>query len=158
MATMTLKEAQVKRELDIDGNRAQGVVDYSTGDALSDRVFEVVEGRKFMSNGKGGQHSLGPGHRFRPTVRQVEQTERGKGGLVGKARELSGTEMDALGRRPRSRGADIGLRQFKMAPSTLQYAIENGLTEDEFRATEPEGSDGRYTLAQAEAMAEARGV
>lgn len=150
MAEATLQEKQAQRREEIDLNRELGVVDYKSGEKQSDRVYEVTEGYKYLPGGI----RLGPGQRFRPTERQIAN-----GSLKGKARELTRTETSALHRterRPVSTGADIGLRQFEMADSTLAYARDHGLTESDFRATEPEGANGRYTRVQVEAMVEAK--
>lgn len=150
MAEATLAEKQEQRREEIDLNREIGVVDYKSGDKKSDRVYEVVEGYKHLPGGV----RLGPGQRFRPTERQVAN-----GSLKGKARELTRTEYDAVHRSERkavSRGAEIGLRQFKMADGTRQFASDHGLTEDDFHGTEPEGANDQFTRAQVEAMVEAR--
>lgn len=150
MPEQSLQEQQAKRLDQIDQNRELGVVDYRSGEKQSDQVYEVTEGYKYLPGGI----RLGPGQRFRPTERQIAN-----GSLRGKARELTRSEASALHRterRPVSSGADIGLRQFEMADGTLQYARDHGLTESDFRASEPEGANDRYTRAQVEAMVEAK--
>ena len=158
---MTMEERQVQHTQDVQANRAMGVVEYETKERLSDQVWEVDEGKVFLPGiGERGRHgSIGKGTRFRPTQKQVEQTLTGRGGLVNKAHPISAAEMDSLGResrKPVSAGADIGLRQFRMAEGTVRYALDVGLTEDDFVGTEPEGSNGYYTRAQVEAIAESR--
>lgn len=150
MAQQSLQEQQVARRNQIDLNRELGVIDYKSGDRKSDRVYEVTEGYKYLPGGI----RLGPGQRFRPTERQVAN-----GSLRGKARELTRTELVGIGRterKPVSAGADIGLRQFEMADSTREFARDHDLTEEDFRAAEPEGANGRFTRAQVEGMAEAK--
>lgn len=149
--TMTLAEAQAKREKDIEGNRELGVVEWDNGQQpLADAVYEVVEGY----HGLPGHGRIGPGHRFRPTVAQHERQT-----LRNKARELTSTEYRGIHRHERKpvvSGADIGLRRFPMAEGTLSFALASGLTEEDFQAVEPEGSDGRFTRAQVDQMVRAR--
>lgn len=158
---MTMEERQVQHTQDVQANRAMGVVEYETKERLSDQVWEVEEGKVFLPGlGERGRHgSIGEGARFRPTQKQVEQTLTGRGGLVNKAHPISAAEMDSLGResrKPVSAGADIGLRQFSMAAGTFKYAMEVGLTEDDFHGVTPSGSNGYFTREDVEAIAESR--
>lgn len=141
---MTLDQAKAKRDEQIDQNRSLGVVEYKSGEAQSDKVFEVTEGLKYLPGGK----VLGPGQRFRPTERQIAN-----GSLRGKARELTGTEYAAIRRderRPVSAGADIGLRALPMTNHALKLALDSGLTEADFEGVQPAGHDDQYTKAQVE--------
>lgn len=154
MQTMTLQEAQVSHERKVDTNRRKGVVEYKNGEKLSDRVFEVTEGLKYLPGGK----VIGPGNRFHPTERQVQALGRGKGGLAGKARELTQSEYDSIGRserKPMSTGADIGVRSLPMAEGVLRLALEAGLTESDFESLEP-GHKGQFTRAQVEELIEVK--
>jgi hypothetical protein len=148
----SLKQKQDRRAIEIDQNRAIGVIDYKSNETQSREVWEVTDGLKYLpAKERGGkQQVLGPGNRFHPTTAQVEQTRRGKGGLLGKARELTATEMGAFGRRAVSAGADIGLRSLPMTQHALSLALEFGLTEDDFRGIEPDGD--RITKAQVEEL------
>lgn len=145
--TLTIEEARAQHARQMDNNRMRGIADTNNGERPSDRVFEVTEGLKYLPGGR----VLGPGHRFRPSEEQIE-----RGALKGKARELSRSEYEAIGRRVHANGADIGLRRFEMAESTLQYALEHGLTEADFEAVEPGGANSRYLREQVEAMVDAR--
>lgn len=145
--TVTLAEAQAKHRTQVDDNRMQGIADTNNGETPSDKVYEVTDGLKYLPGGR----VLGPGNRFRPTEEQIA-----RGGLKGKARELSRSEYQGIGHRVYGNGADIGLRQYEMAESTLQYALEHGLTEADFDGVEPEGANGRYLREQVEAMVAAR--
>lgn len=153
MATDTLEKAHEQAREAREANREIGVISYTSAQKQSDKVYEVKEGYKHLPGGI----RLGPGNRFHPTEKQVAD-----GSLKGKAEEIRASEYRDLTRskrpdaKPRAPGADIGIRRFEMAPTTLTYAIEQGLTEDDFEGVEPEGSDGRYTHAQVEAMVEAR--
>jgi hypothetical protein len=155
---MTLEQAQAQHAREVDANRREGVIEWRNGEKQSDRVFEVVEGKAHLTDPGDPKKRIviGEGHRIHPTEAQLKQIQNRKGGLYGKVRELTGTEYDALGRRAFAPGADIGLRQFKMADGTLKYAREVGLTEDDFAGVEPEGSAGYFTRSQVEAIAESR--
>lgn len=143
----SLEDLRAKSLEQIDHNRTHGVIDYETGEEKADAVFEIEEGLHYA-----GDQRLGPGNRFQPTKRQVEN-----GSLKNKARELTRTEYQSLAGSPDTvSGADIGLRQFQMADGTLDYAIEHGLTEEDFEAEEGERSDGGYTRAQVERMVSER--
>jgi hypothetical protein len=159
MPTLTAEDRKIEHARSIEKNRAMGVIEYESREPVSDQVWEIVDGKHHLPGlGKkpGRSGAIGIGHRFRPTARQVEQTLAGRGGLLNKARPLTASEMDGLGRRAFAPGGDIGLRQFRMAEGTLKYAIEVGLTEDDFRGVEPEGSAGYFTRTQVEAIAESR--
>jgi hypothetical protein len=150
MATMTMEQAQDKRRKDIEGNRDLGVVPYRSGQKQSDAVYEVTEGYKHLPGGI----RLGPGQRFHPTEKQVAS-----GSLRGKAVEISREAYRTVERqaeRPTIAGADIGIRALPMAQSTATYAITEGLTEADFAGVEPEGANGRFLMAQVEAMVAAK--
>lgn len=159
----TLKEKEAQRTREIGQNEAIGVVEYKNGETQSNEVWQVTEGYKYLPGGK----VLGPGHRFHPTVAQVEKTRRGRGGLTGKARELTGTEYDGLGRGARKvqvGGADFAamerrarLAELPMSESSVLLAFEAGMDAGDFAGIEPEGTAGRYLKAQVEALIEARG-
>lgn len=145
----TLEQARDTRREQVDGNRRLGVVEYESGEKQSDRVFEVTDGLKYLPGGK----VLGPGNRFHPTERQVEQ-----GSLRGKARELTQSEYGSVSRedrKPVSNGADIGIRALPMADTTLKLALRAELSEEDFEGIEP-GYEGRYTRSQVEEIIEAR--
>lgn len=129
----------------VEANRDIPVVPYKSGQKQSDLVYEVTDGYKRLPGGL----VLGPGQRFHPTEKQVRD-----GSLKNKARELSRSEYRDL-RAPRKSfgvGADIGIRALPMAEGTLQLALEAGLTEEDFKGVDPEGSGARYTRAQVETM------
>lgn len=156
----SLQEAQNKHYQATESNRDLGVIEYKSGEKQSDQVWEVTDGLKYLPGGK----VLGPGMRFHPTERQVRQTASGKGGLTGKARELTNSEKRDLKHARKSfAGADFGemgrnaLYALEMADSTVEYAIESGLTAADFDGVEPDGANSRYTRSQVEAMVEARG-
>jgi hypothetical protein len=155
---MTLEQAQAQHDREVDANRREGVIEWRNTETQSDRVFEVVEGKAHLTDPSDPKKRIvvGQGHRIHPTEAQLKQIQNRKGGLYGKVRELTGTEYDALGRRAVSPGANIGLRQFRMAEGTMRYAMDVGLTEDDFRGVEPEGSAGYFTRTQVEAIAESR--
>lgn len=160
MATATLEQAQHERHQAIEANRDLGVVQYKSGEKQSDEVWEVTEGYKYLPGGK----VLGPGMRFHPTERQVAQTRKGKGGLVGKARELTNSERrDLRHERRLFQGADFtemgqkALRDLPMTDSALEAALAAGLVADDFEGLQGEGSGGRYTKPQVDALIEARG-
>lgn len=138
----------------VDTNRRLGVVEYTSGEKQSEQVYEVIEGYKHLPGGI----RLGPGNRFHPTERQVRQTLEGRGGLVGKARELTQSEYGSVSReerKPVSSGADIGIRALPMAETTLALALKEGLTESDFKGIEP-GYEDRFTRSQVEEIIEAR--
>ena len=144
---LTLEQAQAKHAEQVDQNRALGVIDYDAKQPLSDRVFEVTDGYKYLPSGDPKKPiRLGPGQRFRPTVQQVEN-----GSLRGKAREISATEYAGIHRherKPMSTGADIGLRGLPMTSHALRLALDEGLTEADFAGVEPEPNG--YTKGQVE--------
>lgn len=147
MAQATLEQAKAQHHAAVEENRDLGVVGYDTKEKQADVVYEVENGYHHA----GGKR-LGPGQRFRPTVRQVES-----GSLRGKARELTRSEGRDL-KRPkpaRAPGADIGLRALPMAEGTLKLALEAELTEADFEGIEP-GFEGRYTRSQIEQIIEAK--
>jgi hypothetical protein len=152
--TEALRRAEHQHHEATESNRALGVIGYKSGEKQSEQVWEVAEGLKYLPGGK----VLGPGHRFHPTERQVRQTAKGKGGLTGKARELSRDEYASIrrdDRKPMSRGADIGIRALPMAEGTLKFALEAGLSETDFVGIEP-GFEGRFTKAQVAEIIEGR--
>jgi hypothetical protein len=156
---MTLKEAQEQHRKDIEANQGLGVVEYDSTEPLSDRVFEVVEGKKFLP-GKGAERVvIGPGNRFHPTEREIKQF-RGKPGrhsLEGKARELTGTEYTGLKASPlKVAGADIGIRALPITGHVLKLALDHNVTEGELRAIAPAGPGGNYTKAQVEEIVSKR--
>ena len=151
----TLQQLQAEHNADVVKNEAVPVVEkYETMETISDQIWQVQEGYMNLP----GKIKLGPGQRFRPTVKQVNQTRTGKGGLNGKARELTGAEYDQYNRgtkRSWGAGADIGIRddkRFPMADGTRALALEAGLSESDFAGLEPAGSDGRYLRSQIEAL------
>lgn len=150
---LTLEQATQRRERAIEQNRDLPITKYPSKEKLSDQVWEVTEGLKHVPHESGkGVRTLTPGMRFNPTEKQVQQTLTGRGGLINKARELNGSEYAGIGRgdrKPMSRGADIGLRALPMAEGTRKLAWDNGLTEDDFKGTEP-GHGGKYTKEQVE--------
>lgn len=151
----TLQQQQAERRDQIEGNRALGVQPWKNNEEQSDKVFEVEEGYHYLPREPGDRQKqrLGPGHRFHPTVSQVE-----RGSLAGKARELTATEYAGLGRddrKPMTSGADIGIRALPMADTTVKLALGAGLTEEDFVGLEPE-FEGRYTRKQVQALIDAR--
>lgn len=147
--TTTLEQARQDRHEAIEANRALGVTEYKSGEKQSGEVYEVVEGYKHLPGGI----RLGPGQRFHPTERQVRT-----GSLKGKARELSRSEYESVKRSERrvvSTGADVGIRALPMADTTLDLALREGLTEEDFEGVEP-GFEGRYTRSQVTEIIEAR--
>jgi hypothetical protein len=165
------KELEKRRARQIDSNRATGVIEYPEGRKQSKEVWEVKEGYVDLPADPAGTPGvrksikIGPGHRFHPTEDQVQQARDGRGGILGKARELTGTEMDALttgGRRAMVNGADFNemkraaFEALPMAETTIDIAIAGGLEADDFEGVDPEGAGSRYTRAQVEAMIAAR--
>lgn len=148
---MTMEEAQRQTLEAIEHNRSLGVQEYKNGERQSDEVWEVTEGYKHLPmQGEKRTLRLGPGHRFHPTVDQVEKTRRGKGGLLNKARPLTATEMDGLrsARRPMVAGADLGIRAMEFtSEGTAEYALSCGLKEEDFDGVKP-AYGGKYTRAQ----------
>lgn len=159
MATVTLEQKRSEHHRAVEQNRESGVVQYKTSEKLSDAVYEVTEGYKYLPGGA----RLGPGQRFRPTVRQVE-----KGALRNKARELSATEYRGLTKPGKVfAGADFAEMEARaasnqlplvdwsgviMADSTREAAQAAGLVPEDFEGVEPEGAAGRFTRAQVDAM------
>lgn len=166
----TIEQALKTRDAQIQSNQDLGVIDYKTSEPLSDSVYEVTEGYKRLPGGK----VLGPGQRFRPTARQVAS-----GSLRNKARELTASEYRGLRAERRVfAGADFremeeraaaraahntpeppqerGWDDLNMGVTTVAYAQEHGLTPADFDGVEPEGTTGRYTRTQVEAMVAAR--
>lgn len=158
----TLQDYKKERAAQVEGNRALGVLDYKSTEKQTDRVFEIEEGAHSVSLSpalaRGDKainrenRRMGPGHRFRPTVSQVKQFDAGRGGLVGKVRELTQTEYAGVHRheRPiRSTGADIGLRSLKaLKGEALSAALAASLDVEDFANLAPRGPGGRYTLEQ----------
>lgn len=153
----TMSELRTQREKDLETNRALGVIDWSSQERQSDRVYEVVDGyHKVPSGERDGRPQwlkLGPGHRFHPTVRQVESNA-----LEGKARELNSSELAGIGRskdtskKIMTQGADIGIRALPMSETAKKVALDGGLTEDDFSGVTPARSDGAYTVEQVEEL------
>ena len=148
---LTLEQAQKQTLEAIEHNRSVGVVEYKNGEEQSAEVWEVTEGYKHLPvAGKKSGMRLGPGHRFHPTMDQVEKTQSGKGGLLNKARPLTASEMAGLGRearKPTSPGADIGIRALEFTSGAMDYALQSGLTEADFFGVKP-AYGGKYTRAQ----------
>lgn len=152
---MTIEQAQAQREREIDGNRALGVQEWENNEPQSEAVYEVIDGYHHVpvAPGSDEQLTLGPGHRFHPTKQQAET-----GSLKGKARELTETEYRGIHReerKPRSTGADIGIRALPMAEGTMKIALDAGLREEDFRRIEP-GHEGRFTRSQVDELIAAR--
>jgi hypothetical protein len=150
MATdVSLEKAQALHNEAVDANRREGVVEYRVGEELSERVYEVEEGLKYVPGPGNAQIRLGPGNRFRPTEAQVRS-----GSLKGKARELTQSEYAGLGAtKIQARvGVDIGLRTLPITGHVLKLALEAKLTEDDFAGLEPAGPGGNYTKAQVEEL------
>jgi hypothetical protein len=149
----TLADAEAHHFRAMEHNRDVGVVAYETQEKQSDEVWEVTDGYKYLPGGV----KLGPGNRFHPTVRQIEQTARGKGGLLGKARELTGAEYRDVKRQGKTfSGADIGLRAIAMTEPALQAALAAQLDEQDFADIQGEGNDGRITKAQVDRLVQAK--
>lgn len=146
--TLTLEQARKSRENAIEHNRDQGVIDYASKQPKADVVYEVTEGYKHLPSGRKGEKSirLGPGNRFRPTLKQVQD-----GSLKNKARELSRSEYAGISRddrRPVSTGAEIGLRTLNMEKDALKLGLDAGLEVADFEGVKGAGAFGRITLDQ----------
>lgn len=144
-----LAEIQNKHDAAVADNQNGGVVPWKSGEKQSDRVFEVVEGTKYLPDGDGGQKRLGPGQRFHPTENQVRN-----GSLRGKARELTQTEMRGIRASGTTQpGADIGVRAIKgLSQNLAKIAIDSGLTEQDFDGIAPAGPGGQITRAQVDSL------
>lgn len=151
----TLEQVQAKHDKAVEVNRDLNVVQYKSGEKQSERVYEVTDGVKYLPGGKGKR--LGPGQRFHPTERQVRD-----GSLRGKARELSATELRGLGKPSRAsgktavEGSDIGVRALPISSKLATYALENGLTEEDFAGVEPAGESGKFTRGQVDELIAAK--
>jgi hypothetical protein len=153
------EQAKIQHAEAVEANRALGVIEYKSGERQSDEVWEVTDGLKYLPGEERKSQVLAPGMRFRPTVEQVRQTRAGRGGLRGKARELTTSEYASLrrdGRTVMATGADIGLRGLSMEKDALALALEHHLSEADFDAVKP-GRFGRYTIEQVESMVAERG-
>lgn len=155
MAQNKIEAAKAQRADEIDSNRAIGVVEYKSGEAQADAVYEVIEGYKHLP----GVGRIGPGQRFHPTENQHRT-----GSLKGKARELTRTEYDSVSRAAKypGRGADFpamerraALVEIPMAEGTREMAVEAGLTADDFENRAP-GYAGKYTREQVESFIAAK--
>lgn len=146
-----LAELQKTHDAGVADNQNIGVVSWKNGEKQSDRVFEVVEGTKYLPDGEGGQKRLGPGQRFHPTENQVKN-----GSLKNKARELSATEMRGIRASGVSQpGADIGVRAVKgLSQNLAKIAVDSGLTEQDFDGLAPAGPGGQITRAQVDSLIE----
>lgn len=148
----TMEKLQTQHDSQTESNRALDVAAYKSGEKQSSRVFEVTDGLKYLPGGK----VLGPGMRFHPTERQVEN-----GSLKNKARELNATEMRGLSVEQRRTttepsvtvaGADIGVRALPISSKLATEALAAGLTEADFEGIDPAGNSGKYTRGQVEEL------
>lgn len=163
-----------RRQKQIEANQEIGVIPWKNDfEQDTSTVWEVVDGYHRVPPKPGSKDfiRMGPGNRFHPTVKQVEEANavhptrgvRGRGGLLrgGHIRELSGTEMAGIGRskdpsrKVMARGADIGIRALPMSDTALKLAL-GVLSEDDFEGVEPARSDGAYTVEQIQALVEAK--
>lgn len=114
MAKATLEQLRKAHEEAVDANRDETVVEYKTGEALADEVYEVIEGKHHLP----GVGAIGPGHRFRPTESQVRS-----GSLRGKARPLTAREMREV-RAPRKyfAGADFDEMEYRARQAEAREA------------------------------------
>lgn len=178
MAKATIEQLQQAHDAGTDMNRDEGVVQYKTSERLSDEVYEVQEGKHHLPGGT----TIGPGHRFHPTERQVKS-----GSLRGKARPLSAREMrEVKSTRPLFAGADFdemernareaeareqqqklqdaavaaaesdAFAALPMADGTRALASAAGLVAADFDDVLPTGQDGQYTRRQIEEMIAAK--
>lgn len=164
----TMEQLQADHREAVEANQEIGVIEWKSDLPQSDEVWEVVDGYHHVPaeparSPRGTKmKTLGPGNRFRPTVQQAKRGD-ARGGLLrgGKMRRLTATEMAGIGRsqdpshRPWSPGADIGIRALPMSDTALKLALGT-LSEEDFEGTEPEGTNGVYTVRQVERMVEAK--
>lgn len=152
MSTATLEKVQAEKEQAIDANRDLGVIQYKSSAKQSDAIYEIVEGKHRLPDGR----VLGPGQRFHPLERQVTGGKNGRGTLYGKAREISRSEYRSVrSNRISVAGSDIGVRALPMADGTKRMALAAGLTDEDFRGIEP-ANDGQYTRKQVEEIIAAK--
>lgn len=135
----TVEQLQRAHEQAMDHNRDTGVVQYKTREPLADDVYEVVEGKHHLPGGI----TIGPGHRFRPTVRQVESNA-----LRNKARPLSAREMREI-TEPRRyfAGADFAEMERRAQEAEAREAVEKQKDADQINA------EAEAAAAEAEAFA-----